>query len=125
MPLTRLRGLRLALSAIVRQTAQLGRDKNAIDPIEGIETYLSGGTGDTKRHLNKNAIDPIEGIETLLGLRATVAIQTFIRMPLTRLRGLRQFRSLLSLCLLQAYKNAIDPIEGIETRVAVLLQPLC
>jgi len=63
--------------------------KNAIDPIEGIETLYS-------IHMlwsifYKNAIDPIEGIETL------------------RCRKKKTEKTLL------VYKNAIDPIEGIET----------
>jgi len=66
----------------------LYRNKNAIDPIEGIET-----SRDFIYSLyvlrNKNAIDPIEGIETdLLGSLCCLRLPR-IRMPLTRLRGLR------------------------------------
>ena len=65
-------------------------DKNAIDPIEGIETQAHiHPPASSKTH--KNAIDPIEGIETSISLYTLAASMPPIRMPLTRLRGLRLF----------------------------------
>jgi len=68
--------------------------------------------------VDKNAIDPIEGIETLKIPEVFVDYRVdTIRMPLTRLRGLRH--NLSSFDIVSSYilhdKNAIDPIEGIET----------
>ena len=66
--------------------------KNAIDPIEGIETYLPDLVYSTIFSMYKNAIDPIEGIETICALTmSTIRIFNIIRMPLTRLRGLRLY----------------------------------
>ncbi len=61
MPLTRLRGLRLDGAFLNYELDHV--HKNAIDPIEGIETYPGG---------------------------FLAQVPDIIRMPLTRLRGLRR-----------------------------------
>ena|GEM_PF-3572371 len=86
MPLTRLRGLRHNLSSFDIVASYI--HKNAIDPIEGIETLIGFPMNFLHHCYYKNAIDPIEGIETIL-LPLGGDSPKLIRMPLTRLRGLR------------------------------------
>ena len=109
--LTRLRGLRQHLYWDTKSSTN--SRKNWIDPFEGIETLNVG----CFRHFYVLWVR-IE-LTRLRGLRPNNLIFCFhlysVRIELTRLRGLRQKIPSQHISLVKQCKNWIDPFEGIET----------